>query len=418
MTIVNFFFSTRTTDPNDAFRERAIRVILPIALIFFVILHISDILEFGMSALFFYWYMFIYSIVALIFTALSFQKIEAAVRLIIPAMLLTLFDPTAAYWSPGTVLLGIMFTFLFQLLIHNQYERTGAIIINLGIYTYLALSVAYTSPLATGDYFSSPITAILTVFMAHLILIAVIHFVREQQKLRNQQTLILEQQRVEVLQQFLGHSSHDLRTLLTRLSNGLYIAKKKLDVTEQTALNRLEDASQDLEKVVLSMLEIAKLHDDSHLAHTKLAVDQIIQTVIGIHEHHAQEKSIRIAFNSQTTFSHIHADAQYIQRALGNILENAIIYSPENSTIEVTTYTKRKHVIINITDEGIGIEADHLPYIFDSFFRADEARNQSTGLNGLGLSITKKIIELHHGTVSVTSEVGVGSIFTVKLPMD
>lgn len=417
MNILTHLLASRSNNPNDAFRERAIRVIILVALIFFAFFHILDTFTHQIDGFLNFWYLFIYGIIGAIYLALRFQHIDLAARLLLPAMLLLLIDPTAAYWSPGTVLLSIMFTFIFQLILTRFQERFLAMFINLGIYTYLVLSTKQPSPLDSGDYFTEPFTAILAVYMAHLIIVMVVRFIRQQQKLRDQELLLLEQQRVEVLRQFLGHSSHDLRTLLTRMSSSLYIAKRKLPESDHSALKNLEDASRDMEKLVLSMLEMAKLRDVSQIEMQDLSVDTVIHTTIDIYRHQANKKSQTIQFNSQTTFARICGDNEYLSRALGNILENAIYYSPPHSKIEIQTRNNRGFVMITFRDYGIGIAENDLPHIFDSFYRADKARNQSTGLNGLGLSITKKIIELHHGTISVQSEVDVGSVFTVTLPL-
>jgi len=387
------------------------------AVIFFGALMVIDFLTNDAFTVLNFWYLFIFILSSVVYVALAYQRVNLASRLLMLGMFLILIDPTATYWSPGTVLLGIMFTFLFQLLLNNMYERVTAMFINLGIYTYLALSATQPVPLESGDYFASPLTAILTVYMGHFIIIAVVRMIRQQQKLRDQQTLLLEQQRVDILRQFLGHSSHDLRTLLTRISNSIYLAKLKLPPAEQKALSRLEDASQDLEKLVLSMLEMAQLRDETQLELDSVPVDSLIKSVIENERSRADKKSQTIQFNSRTTFAYVCADTHYMHRALGNILQNAILYSPENSQIRISTRTKQSSVVIEISDEGIGIDEEHLPFIFDSFYRADKARNQSTGLNGLGLSIAKKIIELHHGSIAVESEVNVGSEFTIILPM-
>ena len=417
MNIINYLLQPRATNPNDALKERMLRIIAFIGGTFFGIIMLIDLPNILSSFSGNLWYGIIFSIVGLIYLALTFRRVHLAVRFMLGGMILIIIDPTAAFWSAGTVLLGIIFTFAIQLLLDNRVERVLAVFINLGIYSYLAISSDGITPLSSADYFSTPATALLTVYMAHFIIIAVARLIRQQQQLLDQQALILEQERVDVLRQFLGHSSHDLRTSLSRLSSGLYIAKKKLPPSEQDTLAGVELASQDMERLVLSMLEMAQLRHDAQLDLTTVPLDSVIQAVLATYHDNADEKSQTLQFNSRTTFATVLADMDYLQRALGNILDNAIRYSPSESVITVTTTTQKASVIITIQDKGIGIAEAHLPHIFDSFYRVDKARNQSTGLNGLGLSISKKIIELHHGTIAVKSEVDVGSVFTVTLPM-
>ncbi len=415
--LFNFLFTTQSNHPHNAFRERAIRIIVLIATSFFSIFFLFDILINDMQLSALGWYGLIYGIASTILIALHYRKVDLASYCLISGLLLILLDPTAAYWSPGTVVLCLIFTFAFQILITNERIRVGAIFINLGIYTYLVMSASRPSPLMSADYFSAPLTALLAVYTSHGIIIGISHLIRREQQLRDQQELLIEQQRVEILRQFLGHSSHDLRTLLSRISSSLYLAKRKLPETEHSVLNGLTDASDDLQKLVLSMLDMAQLRDDTDLVLTAIPVDKLINRVIDQHQDRIDEKKETIQITSQTTSINILVDEDYIQRALSNVLLNAIIYTPEGGDIKISTCVEKQTVVINISDTGIGISAEQLPLIFDSFYRGDSARNQSTGLNGLGLSISKKIIDLHKGTISVASELGKGSIFTIRLPI-
>lgn len=417
MTLFKFLFTIQSNHPHNVFRERAIRVIVLIATSFFSIFLFFDILinDIHLSAL--GWYGLTYSIALTILIALHYRNVDLASYCLIPGVLLILLDPTAAYWSPGTVVLGLIFTFAFQTLITNERIRIGAVFINIGIYTYLVMSASRPSPLMSNDYFSSPLTALLAVYMSHGIIIGISHLIRREQQLRDQQELLIEQQRVEILRQFLGHSSHDLRTLLSRISSSLYLAKRKLPETEHKVLDGLTEASEDLEKLVLSMLDMAQLRDNTDLVLTAIPVDPLIKVVVAQHQDRADAKMQTIQVTSQTTLTNILADRDYIMRALSNILLNAIMYTPEGSNIKISTYVEKQSVVIKVSDTGIGISEEQLPLIFDSFYRGDSARNQSTGLNGLGLSISKKIIGLHKGTISVTSELGKGSVFTIRLPI-
>ena len=92
-------------------------------------------------------------------------------------------------------------------------------------------------------------------------------------------------------------------------------------------------------------------------------------------------------------------------------------YTPEKGQINVRTYQQGPNTVILISDTGIGINEEDLPHIFDRFFRADRARSSDKGGTGLGLSIAKQVVDLHHGQITVESNPGVGSTFTVRLPL-
>jgi signal transduction histidine kinase len=105
-----------------------------------------------------------------------------------------------------------------------------------------------------------------------------------------------------------------------------------------------------------------------------------------------------------------------LDRLLANLLDNALRYTSAERTVTVSTRAEGERVILRVSDQGPGIQPGDLPHIFDRFFRTDMARTMEPGGTGLGLAITKKIVELHGGSISVESMVDQGSTFTVCLP--
>jgi signal transduction histidine kinase len=103
---------------------------------------------------------------------------------------------------------------------------------------------------------------------------------------------------------------------------------------------------------------------------------------------------------------------------IGNLIDNAIRYSQPGGAVDVRVRAEPSAVLISVHDEGVGIPQRDLPRIFERFYRVDQARSRDTGGTGLGLSIVKHVCENHDGTVSVKSELGVGSTFEVRLPTD
>ena len=211
--------------------------------------------------------------------------------------------------------------------------------------------------------------------------------------------------------------SNDLRTALTRIQSNIYLIKRKMPEAEVAYVERLEDSVGDLEKLVLSMLERARLDDVNPFEMMELDIDGLLADLVQGHRHQAEAKSLTLDLVTATNGIHVLVDLQYFMRAIGNIIDNAIIHTPENKTITITSCRQHNKIMITVEDTGKGILPDQLPFVFDSFYRGDVARNQSTGLNGLGLSISKKIIALHGGTLSVESEPNVGSTFTLTLPI-
>ena len=111
------------------------------------------------------------------------------------------------------------------------------------------------------------------------------------------------------------------------------------------------------------------------------------------------------------------ADPGKLAQVCYNIIENAIKYTPDGGTITVTLARMGRDAVLEISDTGVGIPAEDLPHGFDRFYRGDKARSRDTGGTGLGLSIVQQIIRLHAGSVTVQSELGKGTTFTVQLPV-
>ena len=110
-------------------------------------------------------------------------------------------------------------------------------------------------------------------------------------------------------------------------------------------------------------------------------------------------------------------DIVRLRQLLLNLIDNAVKYTPEKGSIEISLFREQRLAKIRIKDSGVGIPAEDLSKIFDRFYRVDKARSREQGGSGLGLSISKWIADIHGGTISVESEVNNGSIFTVTLPL-
>jgi signal transduction histidine kinase len=114
---------------------------------------------------------------------------------------------------------------------------------------------------------------------------------------------------------------------------------------------------------------------------------------------------------------HIRGDELRLRQMFLNLISNAIKYTPEDGALKIAMAQDGGFAVVDIVDSGIGIDAEHLAHIFDRFYRVDKARNRMDGGTGLGLAIVKWIAEAHGGGITVTSEVGKGSTFSVRLPV-
>ena len=112
-----------------------------------------------------------------------------------------------------------------------------------------------------------------------------------------------------------------------------------------------------------------------------------------------------------------YADPIHLQRALSNLLSNALRHTPSGGKIVLRAGRENGQIMLSVEDNGEGISPEHLPHIFDRFYRVDKARSRDTGGTGLGLSIVNQLVLMHGGSVSVQSDEGHGSTFTVELPI-
>lgn len=144
-----------------------------------------------------------------------------------------------------------------------------------------------------------------------------------------------------------------------------------------------------------------------------LAVEKELSIVCDFYQTLAEEKNITLSCAGSGTIS---ANSIMFRRMISNLLANALQYTPQGGWIKATIHKlDATHVKITIQDNGPGIPAKHLPKLFDRFYRTDAARTTGAGGTGLGLAIAKSIVDLHHGTINVTSEAGKGTTFTLIL---
>jgi two-component system phosphate regulon sensor histidine kinase PhoR len=219
---------------------------------------------------------------------------------------------------------------------------------------------------------------------------------------------------------YVGNISHELKTpifsiqgyLHTLLEGGLYDANINYKYLERAVINadRLQSIVEDLE--VISRLESGQ----ANLNLTKFNIKDLVDEVYKDLEVMAAEKNIRLIFknNADQGFLVV-ADKDAIRQVLNNLVVNSIKYGNENGTIKVSIYDVVENILIEVSDNGIGIEKTHLSHVFDRFYRVDASRSRSQGGSGLGLSIVKHIIDAHNQTVTVRSTLNVGSSFGFTL---
>jgi two-component system phosphate regulon sensor histidine kinase PhoR len=221
--------------------------------------------------------------------------------------------------------------------------------------------------------------------------------------------------KTEALREFIGDMSHDLRTPLTVMKNSLYLLRQPLPPEKQARhLDILEKQVEHLHDLVNDMVTMSRLDAEMTTFHVKrMPLNEVVEECLEIVYPLLQEKDIALEVILSPDMPLVMLDRNKVARAIMNVLENALTYTPAGGHIRVETNREDEYILLDIADSGIGIEESDLPYIFDRFYRADRARSSYTGGAGLGLTIAKRIMERHHGGINVVSRAGQGSTFTL-----
>ncbi|MFE9694437.1 sensor histidine kinase [Micromonospora sp. NPDC005806] len=232
-----------------------------------------------------------------------------------------------------------------------------------------------------------------------------------------------------VRRDFVANVSHELKTPIGALQ---LLAEALVDATEPAGeappdlsedmiaarrfAERIQHESTRLGRLVQELLELTRLQGaEPQPAPEPVSVDWVIAEVIDRTRTAAAARRVNIVLDGQRGLTVYGSDSQ-LATAVSNLVENAINYSGEDTTVRVTARTTDEHVEIAVADQGIGIAPNEVDRIFERFYRADQARSRATGGTGLGLAIVKHIASNHGGRVDVSSTLGGGSTFTLRLP--
>ncbi len=230
----------------------------------------------------------------------------------------------------------------------------------------------------------------------------------------------------ELKTNFLNLVTHDLKTPVARIQGlaELVLRRRsnpsveKDDTKEKEALNSIMRATEDLNRFITSILDITKVETNKiELTLESKDINLLIERCIEDLKPQAENKRIQIVADLDALFP-IRFDQSLIRKVLCNVIDNAIKYSSEHSEVTVRSREVGEWIQISVTDQGVGLSPEDQDSLFKRFFRAkNPATAQSPG-TGLGLYLTKYFIEAHHGSVSVESKLGKGTVFTIYLPVD
>ncbi|MCZ7591795.1 MAG: ATP-binding protein [Kiritimatiellae bacterium] len=221
--------------------------------------------------------------------------------------------------------------------------------------------------------------------------------------------------------EFVSSASHELKTPVTSIKGfaETLAAEKDMDPEQaQRFIRIIARQTEQLGSLIDDLMELMRLeYEDERtpLERQNLFLRDLIDGALGLRVVEANQKNIALSTDADRTIR-IHAHPVLMQRALINLVDNAIKYSPPNTTVRVHAESMGDTLLIRVSDQGPGIAPEHQDRIFERFYRVDKSRSRKLGGTGLGLSIVKHIVEAHGGTVALVSAPERGCTFTITLP--
>lgn len=210
--------------------------------------------------------------------------------------------------------------------------------------------------------------------------------------------------------------AHELRTPLATLQSHM---EAIIDGVWEPTTERIKSCHEEtmrINRLVGDLEKLAQFEGDNlSLIKSDFDLGELLQSILFNFEAEYLHKGIKILLEKDSIL--ISADRDKISQVIVNLMSNALKYTPSNGTVEIGVKKRGEDALLYVKDSGVGISTEDLPHIFERFYRVDKSRSRITGGAGIGLTITKAIVEAHRGTIGVESTVGKGTTFTVVLPL-
>ncbi len=234
------------------------------------------------------------------------------------------------------------------------------------------------------------------------------------------ETIALRREKEMLREHFAHIVSHELKSPLNAVQQNLFALEFEISgsLTEiqKDKFGRAKNRINDLIKLINSWLRAISIDAQQMKdSFTQVSVKDEIARALENVQPYAQRKDIEIVTALKEPIPTILGDGLSLSEAFGNLLSNAVKYSRDGSKVHVSAEEKENEVLISVKDEGVGISQEDLPHIFDGFYRAESARAVASG-HGIGLAVSRQIIEAHQGSICAQSEIGKGTTFLIRLP--
>jgi signal transduction histidine kinase len=221
------------------------------------------------------------------------------------------------------------------------------------------------------------------------------------------------------LQQFTADASHELRSPITAIRTAVQVMQShpdRIHPADENKLTAIASATYQMSELIEDLLLLAR--SDNPVISDRLAIpiDELLEDLVIALQPQAIAKGITLTLHP-TPEVRVQADATSMRRLFSNLLENALQYTPSGGSVNVELIVQSAIALTRVSDTGIGIAPEQMPWVFHRFWRAEQARSHRQTGAGLGLALAEAIAQSHSGEITVTSQLGIGSCFSVKLPL-
>ena len=326
---------------------------------------------------------FVYVLVALIFIISPRRAADGTIMIYFVIPMLTssfLLKPSSVYWTSIVIGVGVVSLFVY----YSLTPKTLLFLVGLGTIAF-AIWVVTRSYDQYAEY----------VFR------------------RNRKLVALD----ELRSKFVSDVSHELRTPINNISAySQLLAEGAPGISKEQIHDILERESEKLGEIVSSILDVSKMDSglDPKLIET-IDIVQVIEEIVEASSAQTQEKGLAMTVIAPDDPVYIEGDLDRIEKIYSNLISNAVTYTQEGQ-ITIKCETTDGQVTISISDTGLGIKKDDLPFIFERFYRGKDVRHSTISGSGLGLAIVKENVDAHNGSVSIETKENKGTTFTVILP--
>jgi signal transduction histidine kinase len=220
------------------------------------------------------------------------------------------------------------------------------------------------------------------------------------------------------LKQFTADASHELRSPLMAIKINADLAleyPEEIGAKEVEKFQAIASATNQMTRLTEDLLFLARTDKVPNQNWETLNLTSILENLVQLYKPQAQAKQINLISQLSENL-YLMGDSVQLTRLFTNLIENALYYTPSSGVVEIKTSRVASQLYVNVQDTGVGIAPEHIDKVFERFWRADLSRSYWGGGSGLGLAIAQAIAQNHGGLITVTSQLGIGSCFTVRLP--